>query len=77
MPRHPCRARVPGACAVRLRRPQAFEQRRVGADAEDDAVVVVALAEHLAGGEDLAAQLLAVVGDAQLPLDQIAARRTR
>ncbi len=36
---------------------------------EDDGVRLVALAEHLAGGEDLATQVLPVVGHAELAGD--------
>ena len=39
-----------------LRRAQLLEQRGLRAHAEDDGVVVVAFAQHLAAGEDLAAQ---------------------
>ena len=43
----------------------------MGAHAEDHAAFVVALFQHLAGRRNLAAQLLAIVGDADVPLDEV------
>ena len=63
---------VPARTDEGSRRAQAGQLGGRGADAEDDLVLLVALLQHLAVLEDLAAQLLAVVGDAQLLLDQVA-----
>ena len=51
---------------------QALQHRGVGAHPEDHTALVVAFAQHLAGGEDVAAQLLAIVGDADLAFHELA-----
>src|SRR5437870_354192 len=61
------------SCALGEQAAQALEGPRVGAYAEDHAGLVVALLEHVAAREDLAAQALAIVGHAKLLLDQVLA----
>lgn len=51
---------------------QALEHGGMRAHVEDDGVFLIAFAEDLARGEDFAAQLLAIVGDAHFAANQLA-----